>query len=250
MKRYKLSLLLLCFTFTFLTCPDEEGTWTDWIFRLAYDFDISNGRLYTASTNQVKAFSLDDPAAPDLLGSEPMDRSLNRLFISDNLGIVNGNLNSGAFSINANGVPNTVHQDNGLFDGCSPIVANESHFFALINVITGCGGSVSNNGNVLRIVPKALPLPSEASVTDIQVADPQGLALAGDLLFVADGLSGLKIFSIADLQNIQLLAQRSDLVAQRVQVSEGLLSLVTNDRLMVFDYANVAQLQLLSEIPL
>ncbi|MFM9949342.1 MAG: hypothetical protein ACKV1O_15500 [Saprospiraceae bacterium] len=245
----KLFLLLFAyFTFAQLSCPEIDETPWDWFPRLSYDFDIQGARLYLANTRSIRSFELTDPVAPALTGAAFTENGVFQVEATPGFSAVIGNFTSLVFPLNANGVPETPFETQ-LFDGCLPVVSNAGYFFSLENITAGCRNPSFAQGSMVRIIPISNPLPEAALIKTVSLADPRDVAIEGDLLFIADGLSGLKVFSIADLDHIQLLSHHSDLIATRVQVGENRLTVLSDTRLLVFDYSNPAALQLLAEMP-
>ncbi len=241
-------LLFAYFTLTQFRCKEIDLTPWDWFPRLSYDFDIQDGHLYLVNTHNIRSFELTNPLAPALTGAAFTENAVFQVRATPEFCAVIGNFTSLIFPLNANGVPERCLKTE-LFDGCLPVVFNAGYFFSLENIIAGCRNPSFAQGNMVRIIPMSNPLPAEAQIKTIALADPRDVATEGDLLFIADGLSGLKVFSIADLDNIQLLSHHSDLIATRVQVGENQLTVTSENRLIVFDYSNPTALQLLAEMP-
>lgn len=241
-------LLFAYFTFTQFQCDEIDDTPWDWFPRLSYDFDIQDGHLYLANTRNIRSFELTDPLAPALTGAAFTENGVFQVQATPGFCAVVSNFTSQVFPLNANGVPEAFLETR-LFDGCLPVVSNAGYFFSLENITAGCRNPSFAQGSMVRIIPISNPLPEEALIKVVSLADPRDVAIEGDLLFIADGLSGLKVFSIADLDNIQLLWHRSDLIATRVQVGENRLSVTSENRLFVFDYSTPTALQVLAEMP-
>ncbi len=241
-------LLFAYFTFTQLSCPEIDETPWDWFSRLSYDFDIQDDKLYLANTRNIRSFELTDPIAPALTGAAFTENGVFQVEATPGYCAVTGNFTSLVFPLNVNGIPETPLETQ-LFDGCLPVVSHAGYFFSLENITAGCRNPSFAQGSMVRIIPVSNPLPEQTMIKTISLADPRDVAIQGDLLFIADGLSGLKVFSIADLDQIQLLSHRSDLIATRVQVGENRLTVVSENRVLVFDYSNPAALHLLAEMP-
>lgn len=245
----KLSFLLIAyFLLVFFSCPEDDWLESGRIFRPSYDFDVHAGRLYIANPEEFRALSLDDPLNPVELAALPLENTIEAVFASSGFVVVKSDVTSLIFPLDQNGAPTETGITN-FFAGCQPTAANETYFFDLDNPLNDCLNRGVRIESAVYIIPKSNPFPNESLVKKILLADPRDVAVEGDLLFIADGLSGLKVFSIADLENIQLLSQRSDVVANQLQVSENRLTVISENRFYVFDYSNPAALQLLAEMP-
>lgn len=241
-------LLFAYFTFTQFQCDEIDDTPWDWFPRLSYNFDIQDDKLYLANTRSIRSFELTDPLAPALTGAAFTENGVFQVETAPGYSAVIGNFTSLVFPLNANGVPETPFETQ-LFDGCLPVVSYSGYFFSLENISAGCRNPSFAQGSMVRIIPISNQFPEQALIKTVSLADPRDVAIEGDLLFIADGLSGLKVFSIADLDHIQLLSHHSDLIATRVQVGENRLTVVSDTRLLVFDYSDPTELQLMAEMP-
>ncbi len=245
-----LFLLLASFLFGRFSCRDTERSPWDHFPRIAYDLALQNDKLYLANTLSVRAFDLTDPLTPALLGTAHRDDALHHLDVLPGWYIAGGSSSVEVGKLEGNGAPGNG-RNTTLFDGCLSVVANETYIFALEDIVNGCRPPTFAQPTGVRIIPISDPLPEVNSplIKTISLADPKDLAVEGDLLFVADGLSGLKVFSIANTDDVQLLTHRSDLIANQVHVGENRLTVTGSDRLFVFDYSDPGNLQLLAEMP-
>ena len=70
----------------------------------------------------------------------------------------------------------------------------------------------------------------------------------GNLLFICDGDAGLKLYNVADVMNLQLIKEISDINAYDVIAMNKIALVVATDGLYQYNYANPADIQLLSKI--
>ena len=85
-------------------------------------------------------------------------------------------------------------------------------------------------------------------IKSYNLKSPHGLSKDGDLLFVCDGLDGVKIYNAGDVQNLQLIKQIGGIDAFEVIAYNNNAIVVAADGLYQYDYSNVANIKLLSKI--
>jgi hypothetical protein len=81
--------------------------------------------------------------------------------------------------------------------------------------------------------------------------NPHGLGIDDKILFVCDGDAGLKVFDATDPMEIHLhqLAHFPDIKSYDVIPMEGVLMMIGADGLYQYDYTNLSNLHLISQIP-
>jgi hypothetical protein len=80
------------------------------------------------------------------------------------------------------------------------------------------------------------------------MTNPHGLAKDGDLLFICDGKSGVKIYNAAFEDKIKLLKHIEFYDAYDVIVFNKIALIVGKDGLYQYSYANPANIKMLSKI--
>jgi len=78
--------------------------------------------------------------------------------------------------------------------------------------------------------------------------NPHGLSKDGDLLFICDGDAGLKLYNAANVMNLQLIMEIGDINAYDVIAMNKIALVVAKDGLYQYNYANPAEVRLLSKI--
>lgn len=80
--------------------------------------------------------------------------------------------------------------------------------------------------------------------------NPHGLAIDGDILFICEGEYGLKVFDAGDKQSIDqnLLTHLKNIHAYDVIAIDSHLMMVGDNGIYQYDYADPANLKLLSII--
>jgi len=86
-------------------------------------------------------------------------------------------------------------------------------------------------------------------IAEYPMSTPKGVGLDGNTLFVCDHDQGLKIFDVSNPLEIQLIKHFDNFTAYDVITLDGLLLIVGPDNVYQFDYNDLENIQLISEIP-
>jgi hypothetical protein len=220
-------------------------------------FMIVNDFLYVVDQASIKTFTLANPAAPAQLDEQNIGSNIetifhfgSRLFIGAGSGLYIYNIGSG-------GVPEKAGEflyanfDFG-FEPCDPVVANETYAYVTLNTtnrVQRCRVMVDEQVNQLNIFNISNVFKPEL-VAQYNMFNPKGVALDGDILFLCEDVKGLKVFNVADPTKIILLKHVIGIVAYDVIPLGGLLLLVGPDNVYQFDYSDINNIVLISQLPL
>jgi hypothetical protein len=206
-------------------------------------FAIVNNRMYTVSDADLGVFNISSPNDPSFnnkvnintWGIETIFPFKNKLFIGSQ---------SGMFIYNIN------NQDNPVLAGqfahvqsCDPVIADDNFAYVTLRSGTACQG-FTNQLDVLKL----------NNLTDPQLlksydfTNPHGLSKEGNLLFICDGIAGLKVYDASDAMNLQLKRQISNLETYDVVAYNNIALVVAKDGLYQYDYSNINDIKLLSKI--
>ena len=82
------------------------------------------------------------------------------------------------------------------------------------------------------------------------MVSPHGLAVDGNFLFLCEGTNGLKLYNISNEQQIELVAQLTDLHAFDVIVRNGVAIVTGEDGVFQYRYnQDLGTLEMISKIP-
>jgi hypothetical protein len=166
----------------------------------------------------------------------------NHLFIGSTTGMF-------AYNVSNSASPNFVSQYNH-FTACDPVVANEQFAFVTLRGGNECGWEAINELQALDI--KDIFNPS--LITTFGMDSPQGLTIDNDskLVFVCDGMSGLRVMNFEALESGQLsqVNHISGFNAYDVILKDKRLHLIGDDGLKQFSFDNDGNIQLISTLSL
>lgn len=162
-------------------------------------FTIVNDHLYVVDNRQLISLRLTDPIHPAVESKQTLGWDIETLFpFKDKLfiGSMNGMF---IYGLENPASPNFISR----FDHvrvCDPVIADDKYAFVTLRNGTGCGGSL-NQMDILNIEDLSHP----RVVKSLAFSNPHGLSKDGNVLFVCDGLSGLKVLDASDVNNLNLM---------------------------------------------
>jgi hypothetical protein len=121
------------------------------------------------------------------------------------------------------------------------VIADGNTAYVTLHSGSVCGGS-TNELNVVDITD----LMHLTLIRTYSMTSPKGLAKDGDLLFVCDGESGVKVLDAADSKHIVLKHTIDVKDSYDVIARGGLLIVVAKDGIYQFDYSDLDNIRSLS----
>ena len=212
-------------------------------------FAIVDNYLYAVDDYDLNVFDLVTPAKPQPRESQNIGWGIETIFpYKGNLFI--GSRNGMFIYSLSNPVIPQYQSAVSHVNTCDPVVVNDDYAFVTLrseNNNSWCGNSFTNQLDVIDIKD----ITNARLLTTYGMSNPYGLGLDGNTLFIAEGEFGLKVFDVSDVYDIdnQLLSEVKDYHAFDVIPFNQVLIMIGEDGLYQFDYANPAQLELLSFIP-
>ncbi len=206
-------------------------------------FTIVVNTLYTVSNTDLNVFNISVPTDPVYKNKvnisnwniETIFPFKDKLFIGSQNGMY-------VYNINNPNNPALVGQFSHV-QSCDPVIADDNYAYVTLRTGSACFG----NANQLEI----LQLNSFTNPTLVKAypfTNPHGLSKDGDILFICDGVDGLKIFNSSNVSDLQLLKQISNLETYDVIAFDNIALVVAKDGLYQYDYSDLNNIHLLSKI--
>jgi hypothetical protein len=206
---------------------------------------LINNYIYAITErHELGAIDLSSPTAPVVVSNQFAGYDLETIFpFKDHL-FLGSDIGTFIYDISDPGNP----KPDGEFthgQACDPVITDGTFAYITLHTGTSCGGA-SNELDVVDV--RNLQQPD--LVKSYPMISPKGLSKDGNLLFVCDGPSEVKLFDAGnpgDLLSLSTLRVNgpSDVIA-----SQGDLMVVASDGLYQFDYKSINNLRLLSFFPL
>jgi hypothetical protein len=129
--------------------------------------------------------------------------------------------------------------------GCDPVVVENNTAYVTIRGGNICGSNI-NRLDVLDVTNVLKP----KLIRSYNMDNPYGLGISGDILFVCDGTSGLKVYDASDpwLISEHILASFPKIQAYDVIPLGTSLLMIGNDGFYQYDYSNVNNIKQISSI--
>ena len=205
-------------------------------------FTIMNDRLYTVGTSALDVFNIvnaDDPKHTNRLNVgwniETIYPFKDKLFIGSQTGMF-------IYNVSNADVPVAAGQFSHVRT-CDPVIADDNYAYVTLRSGTTCGGFT----NQLDIV-KLNNITDPVFQKTYPMKNPHGLSKDANLLFICDGDAGLKLYNAANVMNLQLIKEFSDIDTYDVIAMNKIALVVAKDGLYQYDYSNPADIHLLSKI--
>lgn len=203
--------------------------------------------LYVLGDGDLKTFNLTDLSKPELIDEQTLTFDIESLLIRGEEIFVGSKIAMFIYTIGEDGIPQFRSQTNYDSFGANacfndPIAANEQYAYATLENATVEFTNVCWRPELddqLRVYD-ITNLDNPTVVNTILMNAPKGIALDGDILFVAEKNDGLTIFDVADGANPVELYHFSGFGAFDLIPANDLLMVVGQDTLHQFDYSDIS----------
>lgn len=205
-------------------------------------FALANNSLYTVGSSDLTVFNIANTADPIFITSKNIGWNIetiypfkNNLFIGSTTGIF-------IYDITNPSNPKQLGQFSH-FTSCDPVISDGQNAYATLRTGNSCNGFV-NELDVIDIDDLSSPVLKKT----YSMTNPYGLAKDGDLLFVCDGTSGLKIYNASDPLSLQLIKTVTDIETYDVIAYNGIALVVSHGGLYQYNYSLPGNIYLQSKI--
>lgn len=208
-------------------------------------FGIKDKVLYAVDQNTLKIFDITNKVAPVKINDiyagwnvETMFLTEKNMFLGTTTGMVIYDITNPTSPVSQSFFRHAR--------SCDPVIVDDTLAYVTLRTGTNCGGNL-NTLDVVNIKNINAPV----QLITYPLVNPYGLGKSGDLLFICDGTSGLKVFDASDPLKIadHLIYTYGGIKAFDVIPLGNVLVLIGDDGLFQYDYSNVKSIKLLSTIP-
>ncbi|MEZ4827222.1 MAG: hypothetical protein R3C61_13235 [Bacteroidia bacterium] len=213
-------------------------------------FAVQDDYMYVVSTTQMMVYnasSCESPSRINTLDLELWGGEAEMIFSMENLLMI-GSTSSMLIYDAVDPVRPAYLSNFQHATACDPVVARDGYAYVTLRGGNdrACGDGFSNQLDVINISEPRLPF----LVNSFPMTSPAGLGLDGNLLFIADGTSGLRVFDASNPEKVgnNQLANFSSLEGYDVIPNEGVLIMVGADGIAQYDYTDPKNIKLLSTI--
>jgi len=210
-------------------------------------FGLYDNYLYIANNYMLYLFEVKDTgAAPVKIGTQSVG-NVETLFVYDNhlfFGTPSGML---VYDLKIPTVPQSV-RNFWHVTSCDPVVIQDGYAYITLRSGTACNSSAINR---LDVVKCSGDYTQFNLINSYPMAEPYGLGIDGNVLFICDGKAGLKVYDATDKANIgaHLLASFPGIQTYDVIPANGYLFMIGDDGFYLYDYSDIQHIHLLGQIP-
>ena len=204
-------------------------------------FTLSNEHLYAVDESTMRVFNVENADNPVLVKPIDLGWGIETIFPFQDKLFIGSNFGMHIYDASTPSSPTRMAVYEHV-QACDPVVVNEDFAFVTLRVGTACNGV-----NELHVIDIKNPY-SPTLKKSYPMLHPHGLGLAGDFLYIAEGVHGLKSFNVSDVMSIDQ-NQLEFLTSQKsVDLIPGPKSLIVigPDGVCQFDYSNPNKLEKLS----
>ena len=206
-------------------------------------FALMNNRLYTVSNNDLSIFNVNNPQNPVYVKKLTVSNFTVETIFPFNNKLFIGSSN-GMFIYGVNNADNpTLESQFQHVQTCDPVIADDHFAFVTLRSGNRCGG-FTNQMDVLDINNISNP----KLIKSYPLTNPHGLSKDKNLLFICDGIDGLKIYDAANIYNIIPIKQFTGYEAYDVIATNNIAIVIAKDGLYQYNYATASNIQLLSKL--
>ena len=167
-------------------------------------FTISQGYLYAVDGQQLYAYSLANPASPQLRSTTQLGWDIETLYAFEDKLFIGSRDAMYIYTIANPQQPEYVAQASHV-RACDPVVANGTTAYVTVRSTgNACGGSA----NELQVYDVS-SITSPVLLATRAMNGPWGLGLRNNRLYVCDGTSGLSVLDVSAPANPQAMQQVS-----------------------------------------
>ncbi len=216
-------------------------------------FASKDGYMYVVRPNSLLVYNISDCLAPTLINEHPLENwggEAETIYLFENLMFIGATNGVSVYDIANTAQPSLLSRSFHA-QGCDPVVYDGSYAYVTLHTdhddLSPCTGW-TNQLEVWNMADPANPI----FVNTFFMTSPRGLGVDRDLLFIADGPSGLRIFDNSNPTDVgnQQIYQFQDLFATDVIPYDGTLIAVGENGISQYEYSNPSNIRLISQLGL
>jgi hypothetical protein len=208
-------------------------------------FTIDRNYLYVVGPKNMELFNISSLANPVYSSTVNVGWDIETIFPYNNMLFIGSQTGMYIFD-NENPSNPTLLSVYSHVRNCDPVVVQDTLAYVTLRTGTFCGGSV----NQLDVVNIADPRKPKLLKT-VELTNPHGLGINGNVLFICDGTDGLKVYDASrtsDLENAMKLQVKGYNTYDIIPLKDIAL-VIGPDGFYQYGYNQNFQLQELSKIP-
>ena len=205
-------------------------------------FTLMSGHLYAVDQSTMRVFDVKTAAEPKFIKPIDLGWGIETIFPFQEKLFIGSNRGMHIYDASTPDSPTRMSVYEHVV-ACDPVVVNEDFAFVTLRN----GNSCFNNINQLQVIDIKDPY-NPSLKKAYEMLNPHGLGLAGDNLYIAEGVHGLKSFKVSDVMAIDQNQMEFLESMKSVDLIPGPKSLIVigPDGVCQFDYSTPSKLVKLS----
>ena len=205
-------------------------------------FALVNDYLYTVTISAINSFNISQPQNPLFTGVVNMGWGIETIYPFQNNLFIGSTTGMFIYGTTNPAKPNYIARFSHA-TACDPVVADNDYAYVTLRTGNACSGQ-NNQMDLINIQN----LSSPRLVKSYPLSNPHGLCKDGNVLFICDGTSGLKVYNATNVSDLQLVKTIDGINAFDVIAYNNLALVVGKDGLYQYDYTNLSNIRLLSKL--
>ncbi|TVR74450.1 MAG: hypothetical protein EA408_02760 [Marinilabiliales bacterium] len=208
-------------------------------------FGIFDNYLYGIEDRKINVFNIADPAMPVKLTSHGVNSVIETIFILGDKMFIGGRSSMFIYDLAEPASPEYVSEYTHI-TACDPVVVEDDIAYVTLRGGTICGGGI----NRLDIIDVS-DLKQPELIAFHWLDEPYGLGIDNGILFLCEGENGMTVYDAANPYAIKsnIIKEFPGIHAWDVIPAGGILLLIGDDGLYQYDYSDVSDIRLVSQIP-
>lgn len=203
-------------------------------------FAVVDNYLYCIDFSTLKVFDITNPATPQFKNSIEVSWEIETLFGYKEALFIGGARGMYLYSIADRNNPTYlsafIHAR-----ACDPVVVEDSLAYITLRGGTTCG-QVANELHIVDVKQ----LTSPVLLKSYPLTNPYGLTVKDKIVYLCDGVSGLKILDASNLSQIQVKSALSSFQPYDAILRNSTLFITAQNQLLIYDVTNPTTPMLLS----
>lgn len=202
-------------------------------------FAIAGNYLYTVESEQLKIFNVTDETEPEFITQIYPGFGIETIFVHGEYLFLGSRWGIYIYDISDPDSPERISYYTHIYS-CDPVIVSGNYAYSTLNSSGPCGRGL-NQLEVIDISNKTNP----TNVHTIEMENPKGLGISGNMLFVCD--NGIKVYNITDPE-VPLFIRTENVDAFDIIPIDNLLIVVAESGLYEYEFTIDGEFTLLSTL--
>ncbi|MDW7692218.1 hypothetical protein R9208_10235 [Flammeovirgaceae bacterium SG7u.132] len=197
-------------------------------------FALKNDYLYVVDTENLMVFDTRNESDSKLINTIQVGWGVETIFPFQNLLLLGTQSGVFIYDVSSPASPRYI-SDYQHIVACDPVVTDGKYAYLTLREGTACRRAI----NELQVLDMT-DITNPQLITQVNMSNPKGLALHGNMLYVCD--EGVKVYDVSDQRNPVLIDQIQGIQANDIIYHRNQLLVTAEEGFYQFDIDNLQQL--------